>query len=127
MILAMNLLGWMTLIIGFSGVFSLSVPRWMGLVVMAMGGLSMFASWTHSRARPFEPVLASLVLLAVSLLAFRSDARSWFPAMVLIAAFGHLAATAESAYHSYREREHVSGRSPVTSRAFFWRRIGRHA
>lgn len=125
MILAMNLMGWATLIIGFAGVFSSSVPKWMGLVVMAVGALSMFASWSLSRARPYEPLLASLVLIGVMVLGFASEARAWFPGLVLVAALAHIAAAAESAHLAFKLRDRDRG--DVHSRAFFWRRVRRHA
>lgn len=124
MILAMNLLGWLTLVLGFAGVFSMSVPKWMGLVVMAMGGLSMFASWSHSRARPFEPLVASLGLLAIALVAtFFSDARGWFPALAMVASVAHLAAAAEGGYLTMRAKDPAHAHA-LANRAFFWRRYG---
>jgi len=79
--MAYNLLGYFTLIFGFMGLFSLSVPRWLGLCAMAMGGLSMFMSFSRSRLRAVEPLLHAVVLLAVAITAMAFHARAWFPAI----------------------------------------------
>lgn len=121
MILAMNVLGWLTLIIGFSGIFSVSVPKWMALIVMAMGALTMFSSWSNARARPFEPLAAGLVLVLVAVFALiSSDARSWFPGMVLVAALAQAAAGFEGLHLINKQRIHGAN---YGGRGFFWRRF----
>lgn len=121
MILAMNVLGWVTLIIGFSGIFSVSVPKWMALVVMAMGALTMFSSWSDARSRPVEPLAAGLALIAVAVFALMSEARGWFPGLVLVAALAQIAAGLEGLHLRNRQRIHGDAHA---GRGFFWRRVG---
>src|SRR5689334_19385786 len=113
MVLAFNLVGFYTLIVGFAGLFSRSVAAPVAYAVMALGGLAMYMAFSLSRARPLEPLFAALALAVMAVLASISGARAWFVLLTFGAAAFHFAAAAEATYL----RRHREGETP---RAFLW-------
>ncbi|MFL5318216.1 MAG: hypothetical protein ACJ790_01070 [Myxococcaceae bacterium] len=119
MILIMNVLGWFTLILGFSGLFSATVPKWLALITLAAGALTMFASFSKSRARPYEPLTVAALLLAVGIVAVLFHTNAYFPILAFAFSAAHLGAAAEGSYLSTRDVHNPE----FVPRAFFWRRI----
>lgn len=118
MILAYNLLGWFTIILGFAGLFSQTVPKWLALITMATGALAMLASFSTSRTRPYEPLVGTLLLLAVGIVAVAFHTAGWFPTVAFVFAAIHLGAAAEARHIMTREHPELAH-----ERSVFWRRI----
>lgn len=119
MIVLLNLIGWFTLMLGFSGLFAPTVPKWLALITLAGGALTMFASFSESRARPYEPLAVSLLLAAVGVVALAFHVHAWFPVLAFVFSAAHVGAAAEGSYLASH-----GGTSPeFVPRAFFWRRI----